>query len=93
MKQRRETIALRGRKARVVLGLSAAALSVIGLAACGSAKHTSGSSGTSSGGSKPVTIGTTDQTIAVDPAGSYDFGSLLLETNIYQFLKIGRAHV
>ena len=79
---------MRGQKARIVLGLSAAALAVVGLAACGSAKKSTGGGGSSgaAAGNKPVTIGTTDQTIAVDPAGSYDFGSLLLEDNVYQFL-------
>ena len=33
-----------------------------------------------------ITIGTTDQVVALDPAGSYDNGSLLLEDNLYQFL-------
>jgi peptide/nickel transport system substrate-binding protein len=65
--------------------LGAAALATIALAACGSSK--SGSSGNGSGsGSKPITIGTTDQVVSLDPAGSYDNGSLLLEDNIYQFL-------
>ena len=65
------------------IAIAAVAVSALALAACGSKK---GSNSGSSGGNKPVTIGTTDQTIAVDPAGSYDFGSLLLETNVYQFL-------
>jgi peptide/nickel transport system substrate-binding protein len=78
---------LRGRKINIAVALSAAALSVVALAACGSAKKSS-TSGSGGGGTsnKPVTIGTTDQTVAVDPAGSYDFGSLLLEDNVYQFL-------
>ncbi|MDT4893507.1 MAG: peptide/nickel transport system substrate-binding protein [Pseudonocardiales bacterium] len=71
------------------IALGAAVLTTIGLAACGSAKNSgNGSSQSSTGGatSSSLTIGTTDQTVAVDPAGSYDFGSLLLETNVYQFL-------
>jgi peptide/nickel transport system substrate-binding protein len=68
-----------------VVALGAAALATIALAACGSSKN--GSSGNGSGsGSKPITIGTTDQVVSLDPAGSYDNGSLLLEDNIYQFL-------
>ena len=62
--------------------LGVAALSAIGLAACGAGK--SGDNGDSSG--KPITIGTTDVVTALDPAGSYDNGSLLVEDNIYQFL-------
>ena len=68
-----------------LLALGAAAVATVGLAACGSSKNNSGGS-SGGGGGKPITIGTTDQTVAVDPAGSYDFGSLLLETNVYQFL-------
>jgi peptide/nickel transport system substrate-binding protein len=62
------------------LALSAAALTAVTLAACGSAKKNTGSGG------KSITVGTTDQVVALDPAGSYDNGSLLLEDNIYQFL-------
>ncbi|RIJ76837.1 peptide ABC transporter substrate-binding protein [Nakamurella silvestris] len=42
------------------------------------------------GGTTPaagvVKIGTTDKVVALDPAGSYDNGSLLLEIQLYQFL-------
>jgi peptide/nickel transport system substrate-binding protein len=83
---------------RLLLG-SLAALGAVVLAACGSSgggksPSPSSSGGSSSGagssaaggGGKPITIGTTDQVVALDPAGSYDNGSLLLEDNIYQFL-------
>ncbi|MCL2652797.1 MAG: ABC transporter substrate-binding protein [Propionibacteriaceae bacterium] len=33
-----------------------------------------------------IIIGTTDKTVTIDPAGSYDHGSLMLETQVYQFL-------
>jgi peptide/nickel transport system substrate-binding protein len=74
----------RGTKA---LTLSVAVLTAVTLAACGSAKKSNngGSSGAGNA-SKPITIGTTDQVISLDPAGSYDNGSLLLEDNLYQFL-------
>lgn len=62
--------------------LTAAALLALSLAACGSSKKSGGK--TSGGGS--ITIGTTDKVVALDPAGSYDNGSLLLEDNLYQFL-------
>ncbi|MDQ6851489.1 MAG: ABC transporter substrate-binding protein, partial [Actinomycetota bacterium] len=66
----------------------------VSLNACGTGKKSGSkpSSGSSSGtgaptsGGKPITIGTTDQVIALDPAGSYDNGSTLLETNVYQYL-------
>ncbi|MDT4924601.1 MAG: peptide/nickel transport system substrate-binding protein [Pseudonocardiales bacterium] len=73
----------RGSKA---LTLSVAVLTAVSLAACGSAKKTNGSSSGAGTSGKPITIGTTDQVTALDPAGSYDNGSLLLEDNLYQFL-------
>jgi peptide/nickel transport system substrate-binding protein len=68
-----------------VLTLSVAVLTAASLAACGSAKKKQTGSSNAAGG-KPITIGTTDQVTALDPAGSYDNGSLLLEDNLYQFL-------
>lgn len=35
-----------------------------------------------------IKIGTTDKVVALDPAGSYDNGSLMLETQLYQFLVV-----
>jgi peptide/nickel transport system substrate-binding protein len=78
-------MAFTSRRSTKALALSAAALAVVGLAACGSSKKSSGGGGGKSG-SGPITIGTTDKVVALDPAGSYDNGSLLLEDNIYQFL-------
>ena len=76
------------------LALGVAVLLAASLSACGTGKKsgTTNPSGTSSGtktaapSNSSITIGTTDQVIALDPAGSYDNGSLLLEDNIYQFL-------
>ncbi|MDQ2748290.1 MAG: ABC transporter substrate-binding protein [Actinomycetota bacterium] len=67
------------------LAIMAAVLLAVSLAACGSKKKSGGGGGGSSS-SKPITAGTTDQVVALDPAGSYDFGSLMLEVNVYQFL-------
>jgi len=78
------------RRSRHVLAVCAAAAVLAGsLAACGAGKKDSGSSSSGSGGStggKPMTIGTTDKVVALDPAGSYDNGSLMLETQVYQYL-------
>jgi peptide/nickel transport system substrate-binding protein len=72
--------------------LLAAALTLV---ACGAGKkdNGTGTSGTAgnggnggNSGSSAITVGTTDSVIALDPAGSYDFGSLTIEENIYQFL-------
>jgi peptide/nickel transport system substrate-binding protein len=82
------------------LALGVAALVAISLSACGAGKKDNGSSNSASkpassgsatggGNSAPsgsITVGTTDQTVAVDPAGSYDFGSNLIENQIYQYL-------
>ncbi|HEY7010978.1 MAG TPA: ABC transporter substrate-binding protein, partial [Jatrophihabitantaceae bacterium] len=76
------------------LALATAALAVIALGACGAGKKSGGGStgsaapsGTASAkASGSLVIGTTDQTVAVDPAGSYDFGSNLIENQIYQYL-------
>jgi peptide/nickel transport system substrate-binding protein len=79
----RDDMALTTSTTGKALALSAAGLLAVTLAACGSSKKTSGTGG---GGGSPITIGTTDQVVALDPAGSYDNGSLLLEDNLYQFL-------
>jgi peptide/nickel transport system substrate-binding protein len=62
------------------------------LAACGAGKKKDNNSSAPGGGatgggtSKPITVGTTDKLVALDPAGSYDNGSLMLETQVYQYL-------
>ncbi|NNC11469.1 peptide ABC transporter substrate-binding protein [Planctomonas sp. JC2975] len=66
------------RRARVLLGVSALAVSALALTGC------SGSGGSSSGGS--ITIGTTDKTTSLDPAGSYDNGSFAVMNQVYPFL-------
>lgn len=65
---------------RRAMAIAVAAAAALALAACGSANKSGG------GGGGAITIGTTDQVVALDPAGSYDNGSLLLEDNLYQFL-------
>ena len=70
------------------LTISVATAAALALAACGAGKNdddNTGSSGATNNGN-PITVGTTDSVIALDPAGSYDFGSLTIEENIYQFL-------
>src|SRR5882762_5755785 len=86
----RGSMLITDRRSRHVLAVCAAAAVLAGsLAACGAGKKDSGSSSSGSGGSsggKPITIGTTDKVVALDPAGSYDNGSLMLETQVYQYL-------
>jgi peptide/nickel transport system substrate-binding protein len=57
-----------------------------GIAVVAAAALTACGSSSSSAASKGLIIGTTDQVIAIDPAGSYDNGSQTLEDNLYQFL-------
>ncbi|SIS17286.1 peptide/nickel transport system substrate-binding protein [Williamsia sterculiae] len=51
------------------------------LSACGAGRTDS-----SSGGGGTVTVGTTDQIYSLDPAASYDNGSLAVMKNVYPFL-------
>ena len=54
------------------------ALSALTLAACGAGK--SGDSGDG------LIVGTTDKVVSIDPAGSYDNGSLNVQTQVFQYL-------
>ncbi|MCH4167969.1 MAG: ABC transporter substrate-binding protein [Streptococcaceae bacterium] len=56
--------------------------SALALSGCGS--NNSGSKSSSS--SDTVVIGTTDKIVTIDPAGSYDNGSFMVENNVYPFL-------
>lgn len=51
--------------------------------ACGAGRTDKSSS---SSASKPIVVGTTDKVVALDPAGSYDNGSLQVETQVYSYL-------
>jgi peptide/nickel transport system substrate-binding protein len=77
------------------LALATAAVAAVALSACGAGKTSSSNSsapaGTGAASNGPaagsaITIGTTDQVIALDPAGAYDFGSSFFINNLYQFL-------
>ncbi len=56
------------------------ALAGLALGACGSGKDDGGSSGDG------IIVGTTDKVVSIDPAGSYDNGSLNVQTQVYQYL-------
>ncbi|MET0725756.1 MAG: ABC transporter substrate-binding protein [Leifsonia sp.] len=62
----------------VAAGVTATALALSGCSG--------GSSNDSASGSKAITVGTTDKIVALDPAGSYDNGSLAVQTQVYPFL-------
>lgn len=61
---------------------SLAGATLLSLAACGG----STSAKSSATPSDTVLIGTTDKIITIDPAGSYDNGSFMVENNVYPFL-------
>jgi len=67
-------------------------MSTLALSACssgGGSPTTPGTADTQTGAAPAVpmiTVGTTDKITTIDPAGSYDHGSLMIESNVYQFL-------
>jgi peptide/nickel transport system substrate-binding protein len=56
------------------------ALAGLALAACGQSKDSDNAGGAG------LTIGTTDKVVSIDPAGSYDNGSMQIQTQVYQYL-------
>ena len=59
--------------------IAVSALAGLALAACGQSKD-SGDEGSG------LIVGTTDKVVSIDPAGSYDNGSLQIQTQVYQYL-------
>lgn len=63
-----------------------------GAGTAGSAPSSSGATGSSEPATPPtgpaIKVGTTDKVVSLDPAGSYDNGSLMLELQLYQFLLV-----
>lgn len=76
-------------RARQVLSLAGAGLLVATLAACGESERDQGNSGDGAGAEATgsFTIGTTESITAMDPAGSYDFGSWNMQYNIFEQLQ------
>lgn len=64
---------------RGVIVLASVAMASMALAACGSGK-------TSEAEGAGLVVGTTDKVVSIDPAGSYDNGSLQIQTQVYQYL-------
>lgn len=63
----------------------AGVLLAVVLTACGGDNGSEGD-GEGSGGGEPWTLGTTETVTAMDPAGSYDFGSWNMQYNIFEQL-------
>jgi peptide/nickel transport system substrate-binding protein len=59
--------------------LAATAAVGLALAGCGAGNDGGGSD-------KALIVGTTDKVVSIDPAGSYDNGSLNVQTQVYQYL-------
>ena len=72
------------KRRRALLAVASAGVLVASVAACGSDNGGSGNKG--GGGGTPWTLGTTDSITAMDPAGSYDFGSWNMQYSIFQQL-------
>ncbi|WES63584.1 ABC transporter substrate-binding protein [Microbacter sp. GSS18] len=70
----------RGRAGLAVAALGASALLLAGCSGGGSTDD----GGTSSG--EPIIVGTTDKVTTLDPAGSYDNGSLAVQTQVFPYL-------
>jgi peptide/nickel transport system substrate-binding protein len=60
--------------------IAASALAGVTLAACGSGNKSGDDAGSG------LIVGTTDKVVSIDPAGSYDNGSLNVQTQVYQYL-------
>ncbi len=65
---------------RGVAVAAATTLAAVALAACGAGNNSSSDSGDG------LVVGTTDKVVSIDPAGSYDNGSLNVQTQVYQYL-------
>ena len=77
-------------RARRALALAGVSGLIVTLAACGSdddSKDGDNGGGTSdTGSSAPWILGTTESVTAMDPAGSYDFGSWNMQYNVFEQL-------
>ena len=78
------------RKKHLLAAVAALTLATT-MAACGSDDDgddggNGGNGGSSGGSSEPWTLGTTETSTAMDPAGSYDFGSWNMQFNIFEQL-------
>lgn len=71
--------------------LAGAVTASLALSACGAGRpggsETTGTApGSTSPGDTPIIVGTTDKVVSIDPAGSYDNGSLNVQTQVYSYL-------
>lgn len=72
----------RGRVVAAASALGVASLLLAGCAGGGSG----GSTGDGDASGEPIIVGTTDKVTTLDPAGSYDNGSLAVQTQVFPYL-------
>ena len=70
-------------RGRLGLALGAFGASALVLAGCSAG---GGDTGSDSGSTEPLVVGTTDKISSIDPAGSYDNGSFAVMNQVYPFL-------
>lgn len=70
-------------RGRLGLALGAVGASALVLAGCSAG---GGDTGSDSGSTDPLVVGTTDKISSIDPAGSYDNGSFAVMNQVYPFL-------
>lgn len=71
-------------RARVGLAIGAFGASALLLAGCAGGGGGNNGDGDASG--EPIIVGTTDKVTTLDPAGSYDNGSLTVQTQVFPYL-------
>ena len=71
-------------RGRLGLAIGAFGAASLLLAGCAGGGTSGGSSGDASG--DPIIVGTTDKVTTLDPAGSYDNGSLAVQTQVFPYL-------
>ncbi|MGY4645293.1 ABC transporter substrate-binding protein [Cellulomonas sp. URHB0016] len=71
---------------RMLAATAGIAATALVLTACSGSSDDGGSTADSGSGGGPITIGTTDKIVTIDPAGSYDNGSLAVQTQVFEFL-------
>jgi peptide/nickel transport system substrate-binding protein len=69
-----------------VMALGAAGVLCASLAACGGGSDDGGNGGSGEASGEPWILGTTETVTAMDPAGSYDFGSWNMQYHIFEQL-------
>jgi peptide/nickel transport system substrate-binding protein len=75
-------------RGRVVLAAGALGVSALLLAGCAGGGNSNGNGGSDGGDASgdPIIVGTTDKVTTLDPAGSYDNGSLAVQTQVFPYL-------